>query len=229
MARREVARIHASRFGVDDIMKDLCRLVLAYLTAWEEEKEIPPGFLEALFAQHEPYRLHYEAGAQQERFTLELQSLFSLVAAAQEADRPQGESGPDPVLTQLEDRLLQIAPAYGLDLTRPEQPVQATPAHAMQADIQDLFRFVQQQGAEVAPDADFSAALFLQSVIALVAEYTEGFNNDEIRSIFQEARMEHQLEGQLITPRYLGMKIGIIRHRRDERSVVHLDTERGRR
>ena len=63
----------------------------------------------------------------------------------------------------------------------------------------------------------------------LVAEYTEGFNNDEIRAIFQEASLEHHLEGQLITPRYIGLKIGLIRKRRDERQVMHLSATRGRR
>jgi hypothetical protein len=37
------------------------------------------------------------------------------------------------------------------------------------------------------------------------------------------------MEGQLITPRYIGKKIGLIRKRRDERKAVHLSAQRGHR
>lgn len=93
----------------------------------------------------------------------------------------------------------------------------------MQADLRDLFALLQAQRRRLAP-ADLWAA-----VIDLVAEYTVDFNNDEIRAIFQEASLEHHMEGQLITPRYLGQKIGLIRNRRDEREAVHLSAQRGRR
>ena len=63
----------------------------------------------------------------------------------------------------------------------------------------------------------------------LIAEYTDGFNNDEIRAVFQEASLDYRMEGQLVTPRYLGVKVGLIKQRRDEREVTHLSRERGRR
>ena len=76
---------------------------------------------------------------------------------------------------------------------------------------------------------DFSPDTIVQATLDLVAEYTDGFNNDEIRAIFQEASLEHHLEGQPVTPRYLGLKIGLLRKRRDERQIVHLSAQRGRR
>lgn len=230
IARREVAHIHAQRFGVETIIHELYELVLTHLAAWEaaDDHTIPAAFLSALFAQHPPYQTRYEANAQQERFAIELQTLFALVASAQEQQSASPDSAANPLIERLRERLLSIAPGYGLDLlSQPDTPAQQLHTSPMQADLQELFHFVQTQQA--APAAGFSAANFFQNLLTLVAEYTENFNNDEIRAIFQEAKMEHHLEGQLITPRYLGMKIGMIRHRRDERSVVHLDTNRGRR
>lgn len=229
IARREVARIHAEKFGVAQIVRDLCNLFLRHLPAWEAAREeIPLAFLNALFAHHAPYGRRYETEAQRERFNLELRQLYGLVSATQENRvAPTGE--PESLLGHLEERLLQIAPAYGLDLTPTAGERQLTPTNSVQADIADLFRFIQQQRSEPGMVNSGEAEAFWHSIIDLVAEYTEGFNNDEIRAIFQEASLEHHLEGLLVTPRYLGMKIGIIRRRRDERSTVHLDRERGRR
>ena len=230
IARRDVARIHAEKFGVAQIVCDLGDLFLRHLPDWEAagEANIPPAFLAALFAYHVPYGRRYETEAQRERFNLELRQLYRLVTATQ-ATRATPTGEPEPMLGRLEERLLQMAPAYGLDLTPAAGERQLTPANSVQADIADLFRFIQQQRPESGAANQGEAEAFWHSIIDLVAEYTEGFNNDEIRAIFQEASLEHHLEGQLITPRYLGMKIGIIRRRRDERSTVHLDRERGRR
>jgi hypothetical protein len=95
----------------------------------------------------------------------------------------------------------------------------------MRADLTDLVQTVRDarsRGGQQSPDR------FVEAIIDLVAEYTQGFNNDEIRAVFQEASMEHAMDGQLITPRYLGQKIGIIRKRRDEREAMHLSDTRGR-
>jgi len=230
-ARRSVANIHAQKFGVDVLLRDLCQLTTEHLPAWEEKGEIPQAFLDALFAKHPSCRTRYEAQVHHSGFMRELQGLFKLVDAAQVKSRPTGAVGEEnPQLLQVEQRLLEIARNYGLDLTRPDQPDLADPRlvaqlQPMQADLQDLFRLIQGQRSQ---KGGFSPEVFWNSMLDLIAEYTEGFNNDEIRAIFQESSLEHHLEGQLITTRYLGMKIGLIRKRRDERQVTHLSTTRGR-
>ncbi len=225
-ARREVARIHARSFGVDTLLTDLCELALAHLPAWEKKGGIPDAFLKALFAQHPNHKIRYQAEAQREGFTRGLQAFFELVQQAQAGDgRSAGEE--NPLVLQMEERLLQMARDYGLDLTRPDAADQAAAwLQPMQSDIRELFELLEQQGLK---EKGFTRETFLSSIIDLVAEYTDGFNNDEIRAIFQEASLEHHLEGQLVTPRYLGTKIGLIKNRRDEREVSHLSRERGLR
>ena len=63
---------------------------------------------------------------------------------------------------------------------------------------------------------------FMTALIDLVAIHSEGFNNDEIRAIFQEASLEHHLEGRTLTPHFFGAKITAIQRRRQERRHVHL-------
>ncbi len=63
---------------------------------------------------------------------------------------------------------------------------------------------------------------FITSLIDLVAIHSEGFNNDEIRAIFQEASLEHHLEGKNLSPRYFGSKLAALKKRRQERRHVHL-------
>ncbi len=63
---------------------------------------------------------------------------------------------------------------------------------------------------------------FITALIDLVAIHSEGFNNDEIRAVFQEASLEHHLEGRILTPRFFGAKIAALQRRRQERRHVHL-------
>jgi transitional endoplasmic reticulum ATPase len=224
-ARRKVAAIHAEKFGVDILIRDLIQLVLENLDGWKGD-ELPSAFLEMLFQKHPGYRLRYEAQGQQAGFLRDLIGFFELVKGARSPEAVDGQAE-ESLLVSLEDRLRRLAPKYGLD---PDSlAAQGDPAgrlEIMQNDLQDLFQLVKgQEGKE----SEFSPNLLVQSTLDLVAEYTDNFNNDEIRAIFQEASLEHHLEGQLITPRYLGLKIGLLRKRRDERQVVHLSPQRGRR
>ena len=63
---------------------------------------------------------------------------------------------------------------------------------------------------------------FLAAIIDLVALHSEGFNNDEIRAVFQEASLEHHLEGRVLSPRFFGEKLAALIRRRQERRHVHL-------
>ncbi len=63
---------------------------------------------------------------------------------------------------------------------------------------------------------------FITALIDLVAIHSKGFNNDEIRAIFQEASLEYHLEGRILTPRYFGSKTAALKKRRQERHHVHL-------
>jgi SpoVK/Ycf46/Vps4 family AAA+-type ATPase len=229
-ARRSVAAIHAKKFGVDTILQGLCALACAYLPVWAEDAPIPPDFIETLFAQHPAHKDRYEQEGQVTSFLRELQAFFKLVHEAQQHPAATDEPG-QATLTEVKLRLVEIAQAYGLDLT---QAAQADPANAeqasllqpVQADLVDLFRLLHEQQRQ---SSSFTPEAFVSSIMDLIAEYTEGFNNDEIRAIFQEASLEYHLDGLLVTPRYLGMKVGLIRKRRDERQVVHLTDARRRR
>ena len=63
---------------------------------------------------------------------------------------------------------------------------------------------------------------FITALIDLVAIHSEGFNNDEIRAVFQEASLEHHLEERVLTPRFFGSKIAALKRSRQERHHVHL-------
>lgn len=213
-ARRAVARIHAEGFGVAALLKQLYQLSHDFLGAWQADPQnLPPAFLAALFEQHTLVGERYERTQQRYGLAQDLRQVFQTV---QQATAPSSEAAPDPALKQVAEKLHAIAERHHLDLT-----AASPPEHSLQADLHSLFALVQPvQRSASAADA------FVESVLDLVAEYTEGFNNDEIRAIFQEASLEYHMAGQLVTPRYLGMKIGFIRKRRDERQMVHLAPRR---
>ncbi|HEY6190519.1 MAG TPA: ATP-binding protein [Pyrinomonadaceae bacterium] len=236
--RRRVAEIHAQNFGVDKLLKDLCRHASAFLAEWEQsgkaeaQRQVPAAFLEALFAAHAPYRRRYEMEEQHGGFLREVQKFFVFLRDCEHESGVQPQQQSSVVLEEMKQRLIQLGKRYGLNLTADELPDTDAPQAEgwmmpMRSDLRDLFGVLLQERRKkhggLTPEAFFAA------VMDLIAEYTINFNNDEIRAIFQEASLEHHLEGQLITPRYLGQKIGLIRKRRDEREAVHLSGQRGRR
>lgn len=230
-ARQHVATIHARNFGIEALLCELYALASAHLAAWEAsagsdaERQLPAAFLDTLLAAHAPYRARLAQEAQQASFRRDLSSFFALLGQSQATVSEASEA---PTLERLRERLVSMGQRYGLDLTpeaKPEVSLEALERDSMQAELRALFATLQQT-----PQADArQAATFLNAIMDLIAEYTEQFNNDEIRAIFQEASLEHHMEGQLITPRYLGQKIGLIRKRRDERDAIHLTSQRGRR
>jgi hypothetical protein len=227
-ARQRVAEIHADRFGVDGLLTDLCRLASDYLDAWAAGVEIPDAFLDALFEAHPAYRVRYEIEAHRAGFLRELHDFFGFVRDSRRA-APDGDR--TTLLDQMSRRLADVGRRYGMDLdadTLPDLSDQEAAAWLlpMQSDLRDLFNLLLQERRR--GRGGLTPETFLAAVMDLVAEYTVDFNNDEIRAIFQEASLEHYMEGQLITPRYIGRKIGLIRKRRDERTATHLSENRGR-
>ncbi|MDM8523561.1 ATP-binding protein, partial [Desulfococcaceae bacterium HSG8] len=224
-ARREVARKHAEHFGADKLLKDLCSLASEHLAAWEKsgrtdkDRHIPDEFLNALFAEHPKYRSRYQTEGQRAGFVRELGMFFTFIGQCR-----KDEEEPPPVLDQIKDQVIRIGRQYGLDLENenlpdPDSPEEAPWLLPMRSDIRELFATVAEEKKKT---GTLNPENFWHTVLELLGEYTEKFNNDEIRAIFQEASMEHHMEGQLITPGYIGQKIGMIRKRRDERAAVHL-------
>ena len=239
-ARRAVAEIHAKGFGVNQLLFRLYQLALRYMPPEGNIKSIPQPFLEELFAEKEIYKERWEADEQHASFLRDLINFFRLVQElhrqhGQPAAEEQAAEDDEPVetdpLTQLEEHLIDIARGYGLDLEAatglltPGEQIDEDEHPSwmltMQNHIRDIYSLIDRPEAA---DERLSPDAFVSDIMDLVAEYTDGFNSDEIRAIFQEASLDHHMKGQLVTPRLLGLKIGLIRKRRDERKVVHLDS-----
>jgi transitional endoplasmic reticulum ATPase len=233
--RQRVALIHAQNFGVDVLLKDLCRHASEFILEWEQsgrtdaQRRVPAAFLKRIFEGHASYERRYEMEEQRAGFMREVQKFFIFLRGCRQSG--EGREQPAALMEQLRERLILMGDRYGMDLRRDDVPAaDKDEAEAwmmpMRSDIQDLFALLL---GERGRHGGLTPETFFAAVMDLVAEYTINFNNDEIRAIFQEASLEHHLEGQLVTPRYLGQKIGLIRKRRDEREAVHLSGQRGRR
>ena len=238
-ARRSVADIHGRNFGVDVQLKKLYDQAKDDSVPCLEDGRVSRAWLERLFASHEPYRKRWEIDEQRSAFTRDLRAFFDFCGELDGASSAAANTGNETV-QKMKERLVEVGSRYGVVLKADDPPAaddaggNAEAADdpdatgllpTMRNDLNGLFEIIdsdrqRRQGSE--SDA------FYQSILELVAEYTEGFNNDEIRAVFQEASLEYHLEGQLLTPRFLGQKIGLIRKRRDEREAVHLANERVR-
>jgi transitional endoplasmic reticulum ATPase len=135
-ARRNVARIHADNFGVTKLLGNLLELALAHLDAWQQSRDIPPAFLEALFAHHPPYRSRYAAEAQRAAFLRELHDFFQLV---QQVQAGENSDAANPLLLPLQQRLREMAATYGGDLDAATPQAVSSGMPAMATDIRELF------------------------------------------------------------------------------------------
>jgi hypothetical protein len=181
-----------------------------------------------MFERHPPCRKRYEAESQRAGFIRDVNLFFNFVKDCRQAEANKESLN---VLERVSEQVTQLGKRYGIDLSSDNLPDLSTPEEEaklvpMQIDLRDLFAALLQERHK---RRGLTPETFWITLVDLVAEYTVDFNNDEIRAIFQEASLEHHMEGQIITPRYLGKKIGLIRKRRDERKAVHLSIQRGRR
>ncbi|NPA25719.1 MAG: hypothetical protein GXO34_07835, partial [Deltaproteobacteria bacterium] len=99
----------------------------------------------------------------------------------------------------------------------PEAPETEGEEGRNRAELEELKKLLRELAAQGVERQDF-----FQALIDLVAIHSEGFNNDEIRAVFQEASLEHHLEGRVLTPAFFGAKIAALHRRRQERSHQHL-------
>lgn len=228
VARKHVARIHAEDFGVDRLLQGTYALISQHLQTWETSAEheamrsMPQTFLDKLFEQYQPYHARHEREKKDAAFLRELQDFFSFV---RDLSGQKENQAPDKTAAQVITRLTELGKKWNIQMPQaaeaPDAKQQASiPMHA---ELHDWFQML---ATEMHAQTGMDAGAFFDALLDLVAEYTENFNNDEIRAVFQEASLEYHLEGRLISPAYLGQKIGAIRKRRDERDKTHLAQRR---
>lgn len=210
MARRKVADLHARGFGIRDHLKRLAAEIMGRLA--------DDGDLLSTFTALSPaVARRYEQETEKNLIEKELRELVKLVADA--ISSSGGDGREMSLFADLHRRLCQLGRRHGLNFC-PDQDGEPRFNGLQQGLIdvlQEIFFMVdQERQAGISPES------FYRSVIELVAEYSEQFNNDELRAIFQEASREYHLEGRIITPRYLGEKIRQIRARRQQQLQVHL-------
>ncbi len=211
-ARRQVARIHAASFGIDDYLKKFFTIV--------EQK--PPGqfwqqsdlvdFFTALAGSD----AIYPAAVENETSSVvaELNNFAEFINNC----RVNCSSVDLALLDKLSARVREMI--SGLGGVLPVDAAYDAAASELDSDYDELNELltllVQERGSGL------DAAGFLETIIDLVAIHADGFNNDEIRAVFQEASLDHHLEGVLLSPRYFGRKVGEIQRRRQERTQVHI-------
>jgi len=213
-ARKEVARIHAQKFGVDQLLINLFDQAKAYVPEFQSSRNIPKAFYDTLFHKHPPYKDAYTEQEKQADFKREITDYFDFLVRLSTGKTFE----PDDLMVQMKEKLCQVGKKYGVHISEKQTEDQPDKDHnhlPMQTDIHELFSMIELYDAQ-----ELSAEIYFKTTLNLVAEYTKEFNNDEIRAVFQEASLEHHLEGQLITPRYLAQRIGLIRKRRDEREAM---------
>ena len=213
-ARRQVARIHAASFGIDDYLKKFFTIV--------EQK--PPGqfwqqgdlvdFFAALDGADSTLLQQPEREGRAVNLVAELNGFSEFINDC------RVDCGPTDLalLDQLTERVREILLRLGVN--SPMDDAVDSDISELNSDYDELNELltllVQERGTGL------DAAGFLETIIDLVAIHAEDFNNDEIRAIFQEASLDHHLEGALLSPRYFGRKVGEIQRRRQERTHVHL-------
>lgn len=215
-ARRRVAEIHAKSLDIDRAAKEVFELANKHLDAWKTNKnELPSVFVEELFERHALVKARIDYEKEVGLFRSDLLTFFRFVASASKSHQQQE----DAVAAQMKSKLMEIGKKYEVDLAEVNDMLANAEVEdhktwtQTQLDLFSLFKTLEQtvlSTKNLSPDAYFA------SLLNLIAHYTHEFNNDEIRAIFQDAYIDVRDRGQVITPRYFGQKIGMVRRRKEE-------------
>ncbi len=230
-ARKQVAKIHAKNLDVDKVMKDLFLLANKYLDEWKAAKEayIPEQLLDELYEGNPRTRQRRNQEFAIQNFQSELTDFFKFILSLKKGvDHFEQESS---LITQIEIQLDKLGKKYGFNLadfektytnkedqtatalTEVDSADPTTKISFFDSDLHELFHAVYKSKLD---KGEVSADAYFDAVLNLIAEFTEDFNNDQIRLIFQEAYIDFISSGQIITPRYLGQKIGLIQNDKDK-------------
>jgi len=232
-ARKCVAQIHATNFGVDQLVLNICDMAIHYLekNIVVQNNTLNPSLLEAfqkeLFDRYPPYKARYDNELKRAGLIRDIIGFLKFVDNCTDAPEVNSES-PPALLNELRQKAISLGKSVGVDLSQlnlddinPETQSWPIEIISHMKDILFILDNEKKQNKRV------SGKHFFDALIELVAENTINYNNDEIRAIFQESSLEYHMEGQLITPRFIGAKIGMIQKRRDEKAAIHLSGDRG--
>ncbi|HIE06684.1 MAG TPA: 26S protease regulatory subunit [Desulfarculaceae bacterium] len=209
-ARRQVARIHAASFGIDDYLKKFFAIVEKKPQGklWQEQdlKE----FFTALDGPDSDLQKSPGREGSESEIIAELNNFSSFINDCRLERDPADLALLDELSERVQEMIARLAGGTDYD----SEHVTSDPGFNEFDELMTLLVRERSTGLD--------ANGFLETIIDLVALHAEDFNNDEIRAVFQEASLDHHLEGSLLSPRYFGRKVGEIQRRRQERTHVHL-------
>lgn len=215
IARKRVAEIHAHDTGVDDIAKNTFSLVVKHLKKWDGAN-VPDTCLSEFVEAYPKLKKRMEFESERLGFRSELFDFFQFVQKIQTQYQTQNDSA----LMQIAEHLKVLGYKYALKLeaTTPPGEVVGNLETTLTTPQQDLLSMFQLVSVLRDSKGEISADTYFSSLLNMVAEYTDGFNNDEIRAVFQEISIDCEANGQVITPRYIGQKIGLIQKKKSEKA-----------
>ena len=222
-ARVIVAGIHGAKTGVEAWSKRMFEAAYKHIDAWAASSkgaaDIPKAFwaeLDSLKSQvqeidkkspkQNAFQRQWEKEDEDLQFQKEVVTFFNFLTTLRaEKGLEEEELAVDGVLGTLEHEVKKMAKKYNLTL---KAGMQLKDKSFYQQEVHSLFALIHQIKTDKGvPSADS----YWNSIITLVAEFSKGFNNDHIRMIFEEAANDFEYRGRIITPRYFGQKIGLIK------------------
>ncbi len=215
-ARRQVARIHAASFGIDDYLKKFFAIVELKPKGQLWQGHDLADFFAELNGDSLDRDFNNFSGQEQRQaeILIELNKFSEFINDCRSGCGPVDLSLLDQLSERVREMILHLGgESYTGDGSGPDDGVFGDEFNELD---ELLSLLVRERGNGL------DAEGFLETIIDLVALHADGFNNDEIRAVFQEASLDHHLEGTLLSPRYFGRKVGEIQRRRQERTHVHL-------
>lgn len=222
-ARKSIADLYAKKYGLDTMLIKLFELIKKHFDTWyksadiEKSKEIPVDFFQELLTEYNYYEKSYTKNISV--FKDDLKELFSVINEFNSTNKNENNE----IVKKLSEQLIEIGKRYDIEFKKnDEQKTDDSGNEESNSFKKDLISLFQQFELESSNLDNISGSSYYNMVISVIAEYTEGFNNDEIRMVFQDAYIDYLQEGKLISPKYFGIKVGEIRKSKEENETMHI-------
>ncbi|MDO6433085.1 ATP-binding protein [Flavitalea sp. BT771] len=210
-ARKKVASLHAQHYKIDKIVAITLEICMKHFKAWQEsaedgqERQISDTFFSEITATFPSIAMRLKNESAQLELRSEIAGFLTFLQGLEQKGgmEPRDTTLVKAIAGRFESMKSKIQPA---GTAVPD--LQFSPKTVLEREFEEIYTLLQ---GEVSENPAFITKDYMTFLIDLIAEFTEGCNNDQIGSLFKEALIAHSLEGRLLTPRYFGEQIGVIK------------------
>jgi transitional endoplasmic reticulum ATPase len=209
-ARKDVARLHGKYYKIDKIIDDTLSICMKHFEAWKnsddepENRKIPNSFYQEIGTLFPAVAKRIEDDMINMTINTEVDFFFDFIHSLEAEKSKNGQHVE--IIRVISDKVSKLREHIQADKKQTSEEI--AKKSPLERDFEDLYMVLQ---AELSEELTTLPEDYFNYLMVLIAQFTDGWNNDQIGNLFKEAMIAHSLEGRLLSPKYFGEQIGKVK------------------